>query len=100
MSLKYEANKLIQSSDDMCNMFIDEYLKMSEFETDDLLLKRFTKMCDEMETIHENAMENLDRLGSNATRKYKVSVAVTAMARVGSAMIASAVLAKRFGGAS
>ncbi len=100
MSLKYEANKLIQSSDDMCNMFINEYLKMSEFETDDLLLKRFTEMCDEMETIHENAKANLDRLGSNATRQDKVTVVVAGMARVGSAMIASAVLAKRFGGAS
>ena len=98
MSVKYEANKLIQSSDDMCNMFINESLKMSEFETDELLLKRFAKMCDEMETIHENAKANFERLGSNATRQDKVTVVVAAMARVGSATIASAVLAKRFGG--
>jgi hypothetical protein len=95
-----KVQELIKASDEVCSATIDFYARRwSDLNDNDLVVEvvSMAKDCVETEKL---AMEKIDSLGDEATEEDHLTLGLAVMAKLGSAMVASGVLAKRFGGAS
>ncbi len=88
----------IALSDAVCNEEVERHAKEYERFNDEDLFAVVRRMFLDCHATRVKADKELEAAGENATREDLLKVGVAVMAEVGSALIGSAVLAKRFGG--
>lgn len=95
-----KVKELIESSDELCTAAIAYYEKQWSTLDDFNFVVEAAGMAQDCADAEKLAFDKVKTLGKKATDEDHLTLGIAAMAKLGSAMVMSALLAKRFGGAA
>lgn len=98
--MKDNVQELIESADELCTAAIAHYEKQWSDREDRELVLEVVEMAQDCVTAEQLALDKIKKLGKKATEADRLTLGLAVMAKLGSAMVMSALLAKRFGGAA